>query len=75
MSSVDIVAEKHCFYNGVVVLGKLEIYDKLEILGKLEIFPICHIISNLPKLKISNLPNISNLHLLLMFARQWHKKF
>ena len=32
MSSVDIVAEKHCFYNGVVVLGKLEIYDKLEIL-------------------------------------------
>ena len=47
MLSVDIVAEKHCFYNGVVVLGKLEIYDKLKILGKLEIFPTCPIISNL----------------------------
>ena len=52
------------FYIGVVILGKLEIYDKLEILGKLEIFPICPIISNLPKLKIFNLPKISNLHIL-----------
>ena len=57
------------FYIGVVILGKLEIYDKLEILGKLEIFPICPIISNLPKLKISNLPKISNLHILT------HRKF
>ena len=43
------------FYIRVVILGKLEIYDNLEILGKFEIFPICPIISNLPKLKISNL--------------------